>query len=196
LYYMYSSDYKRDEGDQYKFHYSNAFDSDEKTLWCFEHTPGGREEIILYFPKTVELKRVTIKNGINPKINKNIIAGGIKEMEIIGEFSKNIIYLDEGLLSKTVALSPAVATNRVVIAITDVYNKESDFICIRDIQISGSPNNLISNSTGKVFRQKEKESMFWGRDGKVEQPKGHMKDFSFWELREIICIYIHPLIRI
>lgn len=163
LYYMYSTDYKKDETDPFKYHYSNAFDNDEKTLWCFEHSPGGREEIILYFPKTVEIKKVTIKNGINPKINKDFNAGGAKEVEIIGEFSKNTIYLDEGLLSKTLALQPPIATNRLVIAITDVYNKDSDLICIRDIQFSGSPDNLISSASPKLFKQKVEESKFWGK---------------------------------
>ncbi len=163
LYYMYSTDYKKDESDNYKFHYSNVFDNDEKTLWCFEHSPGGREEIILYFPKAVEIKKMTIKNGINPKINKDITAGGIKEMEIVGEFSRNTVYIDEGLLSKTVALSPPVATNRLVISVSDVYNKDSDLICIRDIQLSGSPDNLISASSNKLYRQKEKESGLWGK---------------------------------
>ncbi|MCX7957419.1 MAG: hypothetical protein N3B13_00035 [Deltaproteobacteria bacterium] len=163
LYYMYSTDYKKDEGDKYKFHYSNAFDNEEKTLWCFEHSPGGREEIILYFPRTVEIKKVTVKNGINPKINKDINAGGIKEMEIIGEFSKNTVFIDEGLLTKTVALSPPIATNRLVISISDVYNKESDLICIRDIQVLGSPDNLVSTQSNRIFRQKENESHFWGK---------------------------------
>lgn len=163
LFYMYSTDFKRDEADGYKYHYSNAFDNDEKTLWCFEHTPGSREEIILYFPKTVEIRRITIKNGVNPKINKDIVAGGIKELEIVGEFSKNNLYIDEGLLSKTVALSPPIATNRVVLSVYDVYNKESDLICVRDIVISGVPDNLISTSINKLYKQKEKESRFWGK---------------------------------
>jgi hypothetical protein len=163
LFYIYSTDYKKDENDRYRFHYSNAFDGDEKTLWCFEHTPGGREEVILYFPRTVEIKRLTIKNGINPKINKDIIAGGIKEMEIIGDFSKNTIFLEEDASSKSFALSPPLATNRVVISISDVYNKESDLICLRDIQIYGSPDNLIPGSVSRIFRQKEGESQYWGR---------------------------------
>ncbi|MCX7945013.1 MAG: hypothetical protein N2746_10950 [Deltaproteobacteria bacterium] len=163
LYYMYSTDYKKDENDNYRFHYSNAFDNDEKTLWCFEHPPGGREEIILYFQKTIELKRITIRNGINPKVNKDIIAGGIKEIELIGEFSKNTIYLEEGLLSKTLALSPPIATNRLIISVSDVYNKESDLICVRDIQVHGSPDNLIPSSISKLFRQREHDSKFWGK---------------------------------
>ncbi|MGC9042904.1 MAG: NADase-type glycan-binding domain-containing protein [Myxococcota bacterium] len=163
LFYMYSTDYKKDENDPYKYHFSNAFDNDEKTLWCFEHSPGGREEIILYFPKTVELKRITIKNGINPKINKDMNAGGVKEIELIGEFSKNTIYLEENLLSKSLSLLPPIATNRVVIAITDVYNKESDLICIRDIQIMGTPDNLISTASPKIYKQKAEESRFWGK---------------------------------
>jgi len=163
LYYMYSTDFKKDSDDPYKFHFSNAFDGDEKTLWCFEHSPGGREEIVLYFPKTVEIRKVSIKGGINPKINKDISAGGVKEVEFIGEFSKNVVYIDEGLLAKTVALSPPIATNRLVIAITDVYNKESDLICIREIQLSGVPDNLISTSSNKLFRQKVEESQYWGK---------------------------------
>ncbi|MGQ9571445.1 MAG: hypothetical protein ACUVUQ_11535 [Thermodesulfovibrionales bacterium] len=112
LMYLYSTDFKKDSEDPFKFHYSNGFDNDEKSLWCFEHTPGGREEIILYFAKTVELRKLTIKNGINPKINKDIIAGGVKEIEASGEYSKNTIYLEEEPLSETFALSPPLTTNR------------------------------------------------------------------------------------
>jgi len=163
LLYMYSTDFKKDSDDPYKYHYSNAFDNEEKTLWCFEHSPGGREEIVLYFPKTVEIRKVSIKSGTNPKVNKDVSAGGVKEIELIGEFSKNVIYIDEGLLSKTLSLSPPIATNRLVIAITDVYNKESDLICIRDIQLSGVPDNLVSTSSNKLFRQKTEESQYWGK---------------------------------
>ncbi len=163
LMYLYSTDFKKDSEDPMKFHYSNAFDNDEKTLWCFEHSPGGREEIILYFAKTVEIKKVTIKNGINPKVNKDILAGGAKEVEIAGEFSKNTLYLDEGLLSKTLSLSPPITTNRLLITITDVYNKESDHICIRDIQFSGIPDNLIQSGINRIFKQKVDDSQYWGR---------------------------------
>lgn len=163
LMYLYSTDFKKESEDPFRFHYSNGFDNDEKSLWCFEHSPGGREEIILYFAKTVEIRRITIKNGINPKINKGITAGGVKEIEIAGEYSKNIIYLDEGVLSKTLAFSPTIATNRLLIAITDVYNRESDLICIRDIQMFGLPHNLIQTNISKIFRQKAEDSQFWGR---------------------------------